>query len=495
MFAVSTALALFFLAGCSDSVTDTGNSYAPGAPGNLSAEMNGSTTALLRWEHSSSHLTEINCYELTVNGRPPVKIGKMLSSYTVSDVNSDSNYIFSLRTRGANDRLSEATTTQLIPYSNAPAPPTNLTATTISTSMIRLQWTPSVTKSDSIDGYRLSIDGKPDDSFIDSWSSPSYEMYYWDMNKVYTFSLRTVNKNGVESKPVTLVYSPSIDNPLAPAPPTNFMANSYDFNTIFFKWTASADVNKADFDSYEMGMSDGTTQEYNPVTISKTKTGIGVNGLPPGKVYTFTLRAKNAAGYLSNPQVVQWSPALRYKGIRLYETASGSYKYGINLESAEVTSLSTGGSSWDICLDTRSVNGQPSFDIGAPSMLSHNITNPRATLISEKRYENILSIDEVFDTEALANGSMRPTVARAINFTNATTGFVFFAKTIEGHYAKIFLKAAGGKVLQGIAPSRYIEMDISYQSAKDLPYALVSSGSDPSGISGSHIFFNKKSGE
>ncbi|HYF02938.1 MAG TPA: fibronectin type III domain-containing protein [Patescibacteria group bacterium] len=262
-------------------------------------------------------------------------------------------------------------------------------------------------------------------------------------------------------------------NPTAPAAPTNLMANSGN-GTVNLKWTASTSASTAGFTGYELTVTPQGGTAMNPITIAANATSYTVTNLTNGTTYNFALRARNNAttSNTSTAATVTWAPAARWNNVRIYETASTTNGSGLNLSTGNVLTVANGGQ-WDLGLDTRQVGGVNSYDIGSPSLTSYSIASPRITLVSSKRYEGVTSLDAVFDTDALGSttAGMRPTVPQLINFTTATQGFVFFAQTAEGNLAKILVKGNNGAVLQGTAPNRYVEMDISYQTVANVPYA------------------------
>ncbi|HYF02937.1 MAG TPA: fibronectin type III domain-containing protein, partial [Patescibacteria group bacterium] len=345
----------------------------------------------------------------------------------------------------------------------APAPPTALIATTLNQSTIKLDWTHSATAMDSIATYVLSISDRTDTILVSKLTN-SYNVAGLSAATNYIFSLSTRGRNGKMSTATTVQGRTAGDTILAPAPPTYLMAASRDYQTVALKWMASASAEQANFAHYELTITPAGGNPLPIFIIAKNQTAYEVKGLTEGIVYTFALKAKTTevTNNLSTEAVIQWSPATRIANVRLYETASNQFGAGYNFKTERVLTLKDG-TEWDIALDTRSVNGQASFDLGSPSLTSYSFPGPvRNTLISTKMYQNVNSIDDVYDTDALGTSAgLPPTEPRLVNFTNATSGFVLFVKTADGNMAKVFVKANNGRVLQGTAPNRYIEMDIS----------------------------------
>ncbi|MES2765193.1 MAG: fibronectin type III domain-containing protein [Bacteroidota bacterium] len=300
---------------------------------------------------------------------------------------------------------------------------------------------------------------------------------------VYAFVGVGCNENTVD--PV------GTDSTAAPLAPTGLMANSQS-GAVALKWTSSASTNVS---NYELTVSPAPTSGSSTISIGSALNTYVVSNLTNGTTYSFSLKAKSSTKS-SAPATISWAPATRMSGVKVYETASSSFGSGLNFSSGSVLTVANG-ATWDLGLDTRTVGGAPSYDLGSPSLTSYTFPGAvKTTLISDKRYEGATSLDAVFDTEALgSSAAMAPTTARLINFTSVTQGFVFFAKTAEGNYAKVLVKAVGGKILQGTAPNRYVEMDVSYQSATNIPYASVRSTGTPAFKTAVNSTVKKVSGE
>jgi hypothetical protein len=327
-------------------------------------------------------------------------------------------------------------------------------------------------------------------------------MYYFFLKEFFMmkFKAKALFAAAMMCALVAVGCNENTDDPVtgAPSAPTGLMANSKDFQTVNLKWTASASASSADFSAYELIVTPANGTAGAPITIAKGATTYSVTGLTEGTVYTFSLKAKSTAttNNTSSAATVQWSPATRYSGVKLYETASADFGSGIDLSNGTgaVTKVSNG-SNWDLALDTRVINGVIDNGLGSPSVLTYTITNPRATLISSKVVSSgATSLDDVFETQALGDAAvnMKPDSARYIRVDNFSNNIVFFARTVEGNFAKILVKAAGGKLLQGTSPNRYVEMDISYQSAVNVPYAFVRGGNSPWNFETTSISSSKK---
>lgn len=257
-------------------------------------------------------------------------------------------------------------------------------------------------------------------------------------------------------------------------------ATSIDNQTVGLRVTGSPSETDALFDGYYLKITPGTfPEEKIPVT---SKSLYQVQGLTEGTEYTFTVYAKFTNGEVSPNVSVKWAPATRYSSdIRVYEFASprGS---GLTLSGDDGVpqTLTIGrASEWDMYLDTR----EGVYDLGSPK--AGNFTDDAGKFKSNGQtardlyiyniFEQYNDLNDVFDTKAIDGYTP---AQKYIDFTTKTTGFVFSCKTSTGYFAKVLVKAANGKILQGTAPDRYIQLAISYQKVASVPYAIFGQSSN-----------------
>ncbi|MCS7000834.1 MAG: fibronectin type III domain-containing protein [Candidatus Kapabacteria bacterium] len=273
-----------------------------------------------------------------------------------------------------------------------------------------------------------------------------------------------------------------------PAPPSNLMAVSLSETSIRLKWTPSPSESNAEFRGYRITAVSGN-QTFAPLTTGKGQTIVDIVGLDAGKKYTFTVVAITA-DTASSGISLEWAGARRFRGIRAFETASAN---GSGIRLSDGTNLTiANGTQWDVCLDTRVVGGQDNWAFGSPQASTYTDDQGRflrgaqagqpakVTIIfsdsSAQGYTPYFvvadSLEAVFENQALGTGKKQVQIM-VENLQNQTRNLVFYAKTAEGNFAKIMLKAIGGKILQGTAPNRYVEIDYSFQTAANVPYALA----------------------
>jgi hypothetical protein len=265
---------------------------------------------------------------------------------------------------------------------------------------------------------------------------------------------------------------------VAPNAPTAIMATSRSATAISVKWTAATTGEAAT--GYVLVVAEDGGANAQELTISSaTTTNVDVTSLTEGKVYQMYVMAVNDTARSTASPTIKWAPAQRHTAnLRIYETDSDQGS-GIELPSTAGLTISEGGR-WDICLDTRG----GVYDIASPSLSTYtdSLTNkfpngdlPRITGIG-KVWQNVTGLDQVYEAVALndaQNGTIEP---KLLTFNTADTkgeSFAFVVKTAAGNFAKVFVKSTGGRLLQGTAPNRYLELEVSFQSGVGIPYAIV----------------------
>jgi hypothetical protein len=285
-----------------------------------------------------------------------------------------------------------------------------------------------------------------------------------------------------------------------PAPPSNLMALSLTETSVRLKWTTSPSESNAEFMGYRVTVTSGT-QSFNPLTLGKGQTIVDILGLDAGKTYTFTVVAYTK-DTVSSSISIQWAGAKRFRGIRAFETSSTN---GSGIRLIDGTNLTiANGTEWDVCLDTRQEQGKPdNWAFGSPRASTYTDNDgkfirgaqagqlAKATIIfcDSTSPLNVTpyfvvadSLEAVFDSKAIGTGKAIRQIMLE-NLQAQSKNMIFYAMvapdnsldppTTQYRYAKIMLKAAGGTVLQGTAPNRYVEIDYSIQTAVGVPYALV----------------------
>lgn len=269
---------------------------------------------------------------------------------------------------------------------------------------------------------------------------------------------------------IVLVACDGTTNPITvtvPNPVDSLKATSVDAATVRLKWNASSTTNINGYRVTILNTVSGATIG----TVNVSGTIVDINGLTAGAVYLFRVQTRTA-DTVSAAKEIRWSPAVRVTTmqggvIRIYETASG-FGSGLRIQGGTALNLTVArGSEWDLGINTRSAD---TLIIATPDAAGYSFTPTRKTKSSTVIYSNIDSLSQVFDTQVQmdASGGQYNIPVRTV-----TRGFVFAIQTVEGNFAKIFVKSTNNALLQGTAPNRYIEVEISYQPVANVPYAIT----------------------
>ena len=257
-----------------------------------------------------------------------------------------------------------------------------------------------------------------------------------------------------------------------PTPADSLKATSISATTVRLKWNASTATSLT---GYRVTILNTASGAVIGTTNASTATTFDVNGLTAGTVYLFRVQARNN-DTVSAAREIRWSPAVRVTtmqggAIRIYETASG-FGSGLGVQGGTALNFTVAnGANWDIGIETRSPD---TLRIGSPSFLGYSsirrdTARGQETRTGDNLYLNVDDLNQVFDTQV----QMGTPGVWTIRLPGLTRGFVMAIQTRAGNFAKIFVKAVNGAILQGTAPNRYIEVEASYQPTPNIPYAIA----------------------
>lgn len=270
---------------------------------------------------------------------------------------------------------------------------------------------------------------------------------------------------------------------------TNLGAVSLSSTSVGLAWDASTTTGA----TYKVAWAEGTTS-VGSADVSTTTTT--VEGLTEGKTYVFTVTAVDADDNESDPVSVTWSPASRYNvdaanttmEINIYEkdATRGS---GLALDVASPyegpRNISVSGTHTDAELALAQlamyINTNGTVKIGPAS----GFTVAEYANVAKFDQNTIVS-DEATPVSSLNNWYMNGSLSGAMT-QNRETPFTLDAVRTDGngygfvvrtgtsaanyHYARVFVKNNGGKILQGDSPNRFVSLVISYQNTAGVPYA------------------------
>lgn len=276
-----------------------------------------------------------------------------------------------------------------------------------------------------------------------------------------------------------------------PQPISNLMATSVDNKTVKLKFDLSPSETNTLFKDYELVITPGATA---PLTFPKNTNMVSITNLTEGTVYKFEIVARYTNDSISTVTSIEWSPATRFiknnneDVIKVYETASdfgsGLRMFALAPDNAPRTYKVSSGAEWDLGLDTR--NSKIIF--GSATKIDYNYTGtPKPTQMLDVYFEAD-SLNGLFDSQAMNAGTRDSKYTeKTFDLTSVTSAknLVFYVRKYEPgqtryNYAKVLLRKnpSGAGYIQGSAPNRYLEFQISYQKTPDVPYAKVANNNE-----------------
>ncbi|MGF1557242.1 GEVED domain-containing protein [Paucihalobacter sp.] len=260
---------------------------APTAPTNLTASNTTQTSTDLAWNASTDNVG-VTGYDVYQDAALIASV--TTANYQVTGLNPNTNYSFFVRAKDAAGNISNNSntvnvTTLAPPDTEAPTSPTNLTATNTTQSTTDLSWNDS-TDNTGVTAYDVFQDG----ALIASVSSTNYQVTGLSASTNYSFTVRARDAAGNQSDFSNTVLVTTIDTQ-APTAPTNLTASNITQTTTDLSWNASTDnVGVTGYDVYQSGV----------LIASVISTNFQVTGLNSATSYSFFVRAKDAAGNVSN---------------------------------------------------------------------------------------------------------------------------------------------------------------------------------------------------
>lgn len=266
----------------------TPETTAPTAP-TLSASGTTQTTTILSWSGATDNVavTGYNIYQ------GATLIGTSVSSpFTVTGLTPGTTYTFTVRAKDADGNLSvpsnAVNVTTLAPDTTAPTAPTLTASGTTSTSTV-LSWS-GATDNIGVTGYNVyqgaTLIGT-------TTTATTFTVTGLTPSTTYSFTVRALDAAGnLSPNSNTVSVTTNAPDVIAPsAPVLSFTAKTA--NTVSLSWTASTDnVAVTGYDVYQGAALIGSTT---------TNTTYTATGLTASTTYSFTVRAKDAAGNVSVP--------------------------------------------------------------------------------------------------------------------------------------------------------------------------------------------------
>ncbi|MEW7277003.1 GEVED domain-containing protein [Aquimarina sp. 2201CG1-2-11] len=165
----------------------------------------------------------------------------------------------------------------------APSAPTNLVASNVAQTTLSLSWTAS-TDNVGVTGYDVYIGS----TRLTTVTGTTYNATGLTAGTAYSFSVKATDAVGNESTNTSLdVTTANASDTEVPSAPSNLEATNIAETTLSLNWLVSIDnIGVVGYDVYQ-----GTTR-----LTTVTGTSYNVTGLTAGTAYTFSVKAKDAAG-------------------------------------------------------------------------------------------------------------------------------------------------------------------------------------------------------
>jgi chitodextrinase len=264
--------------------TDT---VAPTAP-TLTASGTTETTTNLSWSGATDNVA-VTGYDVYKDG---VLLGSTAATtYAVSGLTNSTTYAFTVKAKDAAGNISAASNTASVttltpaPDTTAPTAPT-LSASGTTLTSTNLSWS-GATDNVAVTGYDVYQDGV----FKTSTASTSLAVTGLSSSTTYSFYVQAKDAAGnISAASNTVNVTTLTPDTTAPTAPT-LSASGTTATTTNLSWSGASDnVAVTGYNVYKGGILLGSTT---------TATTYAVTGLTASTSYTFTVRAKDAAGNVS----------------------------------------------------------------------------------------------------------------------------------------------------------------------------------------------------
>jgi len=297
----------------SNQVTAGTDAVAPSSPTDLIAKVKSESRIDLSWQGATDNIG-VTGYNIYQDSTLIATVGRTKRNYEVKGLNVDTVYIFTVKAIDAAGNLSEASNTATgITDRTSPTPPSALTVTARTETSISLSWTAS---SDNIGvtGYNIyretTVLGKTTTTLLatTTGSDNGYTLTEMDQNTIYTLKVRARDEAGNLSLDSNIVITGT--DVVAPTAPSLLRLNQKDNTSIRLEWKSSIENSNAFYYDIYSGTTliDTIWNFYGATTMYYR-----VSGIQSDTSYTFTVKARDGAGNVSDASnAVKITPSLEY---------------------------------------------------------------------------------------------------------------------------------------------------------------------------------------
>ncbi|HZV03046.1 MAG TPA: fibronectin type III domain-containing protein, partial [Planctomycetota bacterium] len=258
---------------------------APSPPTNVSATTVSQTQINVTWT-ASPGATSYAVSRGTQSGGPYSQVGTTsTTSFQDMGLTANTTYYYVVQATNAGGTSASSNQASATTLPNAPSPPTNVSATTVSQTQINLTWTAS-SGATTYAVARGTQSGGPY-SQIGTTSTTSFQDTGLTANTTYVYVVQATNAGGTSA---SSNQASATTLPNAPSPPTNVAATAISQSQIQLMWTASSGAT-----SYVVSRGTQSGGPYSQIGTAST-TSFQDTGLTAHTTYDYVVQAVNAGG-------------------------------------------------------------------------------------------------------------------------------------------------------------------------------------------------------
>ena len=407
---------------------NTADGTAPTTPTGLSATATSSSQINLSWS-ASTDAVGVTGYKIYRGGTQIATSTTTLYNNTGLSASTAYTYTVAAYDAAGNNsaQSSSASATTQAPAGDTTPPnaPTGLSPSSITQTSVIISWTAS-TDNVGVTGYDIYKNG----SLAGSSVGTSYTASGLTASTTYIFTVKAKDAAGnisAASSALSVVTLTAPDT-TAPSVPTNLSASGTTQTATTISWTASTDnVGVTGYDIYKGGVLAG----------SSTSASYTASGLSAGTPYSFTVKAKDAAGNTSG-----FSAAL---SVTTQSASDGTAPTVPTNLSATATSSSQINLSWSASTDAVGVTGYKIYRGGVFLTNNTGTTYSNTGLTASTAYTYTVSAyDAAGNTSAQSASASATTQAAASGYTAAqvathmTAADCWLIITVTGSTAKVY---------------------------------------------------------
>ncbi|MDB6026401.1 MAG: hypothetical protein JWM68_2624 [Verrucomicrobiales bacterium] len=267
---------------------------APAAPSGLTATTISATQINLAWVDNSTTETSVIVARSATSGGPYtdiVTLGANVTSYSNTGLAASTSYYYVVRASNAGGSSANSAQASATTMVAAPAAPSGLTATTISTTQINLAWVDNSSNETNFILSRSTTSGGPYTTVATLGANvTSYSNTGLAPSTTYYFVVRATNAGGTSANSAQATGATASP---APAVPSGLTATAISASQINLAWTDNS-TNELNF---IVGRSTTSGGPYTDIaTLGANVTAYNNTGLPANTTYYYVVRSSNGNG-------------------------------------------------------------------------------------------------------------------------------------------------------------------------------------------------------